>query len=205
MNPSAAPLNFVQRTLHSMTARLKNGHIMSLEKQRLHRESHILEDGEGVSVKKITQLEKRKTNSASLNSPSPFVANTFQLSFEVDRWSTPQWDEYTAESSLQKKNFHGPYPTLHIWLLEDDTYHRLKHYVLHIRRSIQEQNERNGPELAGLAQAAPHAGTTEVTLPPILQVKIPWRGRNIMVRLPAMPPAPSTTQEERNTIDWNEK
>lgn len=192
-DPTDANLNLVQRTLQSMASRVVGGHVLSLEKQR-HRK---LDGTYPVKTKPPSASDdslSRNDLSGGSNTteplahpPNPFVSNIFRLSFELTPWRD-LYNPAHNESYLMTKVRHGPYPVLHVWLLEHGIYPLRS--IAHIeKRRIMRERQRQ--------QRIP----TPPPLPPLFKAKIPWRGKNILVKLPPGTSASASIERKNEPYD----
>jgi hypothetical protein len=156
-----------------MASRIENGHVLSLEKQKRQNSDLLLKGEKPLNIEKPSKLLPRKDSDKENNSdrlsfsPNPFVSKTFELSFEV----TPWLDLDMAGPSLPTRHRHGPYPTLRIGAVEHMEYPRRTGSHLDLR-SVNLARQPIISEPLPPPPASP------------LKVKIPWKGKNIMVKLP---------------------
>lgn len=183
--------NLVQRTLFSMASSVVNGHVLSLKKQRQRKSDLKVEEKQKLNINlwspsdnsiSTKALGKRSNAIGPPSAPSsPFVSETFRLSFEVRQWLDSDREEQD-NSIMDKRCRHGPYPNLHIWLLEHDVYR------LTPARRIWLQKKMMPEQQPAMIEPLPP--------PPSLSVKIPWRGKNIIVRLPPANSFPASTEKK---------
>ena len=188
--PEDANLNLVQRTLCLMALRLENGHVLFLEKQK-HRNSDLLLKGEKpLNIKNPSDSlprngpDKENSTDRPSSSPNPFVSETFELSFQV----TPWLDLDMAGPSLLTRHRHGPYPTLRVGAVEHTEYPRRTGLHLEFRR----MNFARQPIIIESLPPPPASP---------LRVKIPWKGKYIMVRLPPVSPASASIKRKSDSSE----
>jgi hypothetical protein len=164
-----------------MASRVENGHVLSLEKQKLRKLDLLIEEKQPLNIKNQSNLLSRKdsdeensTNRLS-SSPNPFLPTTIKFSFEAMPWL----DLDMTGPSLATIHRHGPYPTLHIGIVE------------HIEYPWRTDLDLN----LGRTDFAPQPTIIEPLSPPLppppappLKVKIPFKDKFIMVRLPPANP-----------------
>ena len=188
--PDDANLNLVQRTLRSMASRVENGHVLSLEKQKRRNLDLLLKEKKPLNIKNPPNslprkdLDKKNSTDRLSSSPNPLVSETFDLSFEV----TPWLDLDMAGPSLPTRHRHGPYPTLRIGAVEHMEYPWRTDLYLDLRRM-------------NLARQR----TIIEPLPPLpappLRVKIPWKGKHIIVKLPPVSPASVSIKRTSDSLE----
>ncbi|RDL30186.1 uncharacterized protein BP5553_10464 [Venustampulla echinocandica] len=187
--PDDAYLNLPQRILGSMASRIENGHVLSLEKQKRKNLNLLLKGKKLLNIENLSKLSLRKDSDKENSSdrlsfsPNPFVSETFELSFEV----TPWLDLDMAGPSLPTRNRHGPYPTLRIGAVEHMEYPRGTSFHLAQCR----------------VDLAPQPIILEPLSPPPaspLKVKIPWKGKYIMVKLPPVDPPSVSIKRKSDSI-----
>ncbi len=176
--------NYLQLALRKMASRIRNGHVISLERQRSERLDRIPEEREKVSRNRELFSEEPVTSNKPSVAPNPFVSDIFQLSFTVRSWLGPLLDEYLAGPDPYRGYFHGPYPTLQLEKLEFQRglYLSERGYIQAIKMKVQlydtsvQKKEVPGSQPTAIEPLPP---------PSQFKVKIPWRGRRcIVVNLP---------------------
>jgi hypothetical protein len=162
-----------------MASSVVNGHVLSLKKQRQRKSDLKVEEKQKLNI----NLWPPSDNSISTKalgrrssvigppsaSPNPFVSETFGLSFEVRQWLDSDREEQD-NPTVDKRCRHGPYPNLHVWLLEHDVYRLTPARRIWLQKKMMPERQ------PAIIEPLPP--------PPRLSVKIPWRGKNIIVRLP---------------------
>ena len=187
--PNVANLNFVQRTLRSMSSRVKNGHVLPLEKQKRQNLDPLLEEKNPLNIKFPSNSLPRKVpdkkNSANRLSPSPnpFVSETFKVSFEV--WL----DLDMTGPSVPIIHRHGPYPTLRVEAMEFVEYPWGTDFHSYIRRKVPAQQP-------SIIEPLPPLPASPLT------VRIPWKDKYIRVRLPPVNPASVSTERKSDSPAW---
>jgi hypothetical protein len=166
-----------------MAYRVVNGHVLPLEKQRDRKLNLTLQEKEKLDTNRVFVSDdsvSRKNSgkgSGSSDRPSPpqnpFVSETFELSFKVTRLvglNLATWNT----SKFPTRHRHGPYPILHIGMVEHNAFPRITGIHLDYREMILAR------EPTVIEPLPP---------PPPLKVRIPWRGKFIRVILPPTNPA----------------
>jgi len=204
MEPDDANLNLVQKIFRSMSSRVENGHVLSLDRQKHRNLDFLLKGKEPLNIKipskSLPRKDSDKENSSDRlsYSPNPFVSQTFELSFEVTHWLDLDMDG----PSFPTIHRHGPYPILRIGVVEHIKYPRRTY--LHVDTDSHADTDSD-------ADTDSHADTNSridtdshvdlhrlnltrqpiivvepLPLPPAsrLRVKIPWKGKFIVVKLP---------------------
>jgi len=185
-----AKLNLVQKTLRSMASRVENGHVLSLERQKRRKVSLLLEEKKARNMESRSKLLARKDSDKERSTdrlsspPNPFVSEKFELSFEI----TPRLNlDMTAPRRLIIHR-HGPYPTLRIWAVEHKDFPRSTRSDVRMRMMDGEGE----PTIVEPLHTPPGSP---------FRALIPWRGKNIIVRLPPVAPASVSVQDN----SWYEK
>jgi hypothetical protein len=173
-----ARLNLVQKTLRSMASRVENGHVLSLERQKRRKVDRLLEENRAHNMESRSKLlarkdsEKERSTDRLSSPPNPFVSENFELSFEI----TPRLNlDMTIPTQLITHR-HGPYPTLRIWAVEHTDFPRSTRSCVRMRMMDGEGD----PTIVEPLHTPPGSQ---------FRVRIPWRGKNIIVQLPPVPPA----------------
>jgi hypothetical protein len=153
-----------------MDSRVENGHVLSLERQKRQKVSLLLQENKLHNMENRSKLlpgkdsDKERNTDRLPSSPNTFVSEKFELNFEI----TPLLNlDMTIPRHLIIHR-HGPYPTLGIGRVETKEYPRITGVQLIFR----EENL-----------------TIVEPLPTPLKIRVPWRGKNIIVRLPPVLPA----------------
>lgn len=192
---SDASPDLVQRTLFSMASSVVNGHVLSLRKQRQRKSDLKVEEKQkfninlwspsdnSISTKALG--ERPSTSGPPSASPNPFVSETFRLSFEVRQWLDSDREEQD-NSTVDKSCRHGPYPNLHVWFLEHDVYRLTPARRIWLQKKMMPERQ------PAIIEPLP--------MPPRLSVKIPWRGKNIIVRLPPANSFSASTERKKSII-----
>lgn len=194
-----ANLNFVQRAILLMASRVENGHVLSLEKQKLRnlglsrrRKSQPNNNKFLLNSSPQKKLDKAETDRL-LSSPdplapcNPFVSKTFEFSF--GRWL----DLDIAAPSIPIVSRHGPYPTLGVGVIEHVGYPYYP-WRTDLDTDIRRMNLAQRPttvERPAIIEPPsikkPPAIIKALSPPPEPQsrrVKVPWKGKTITVKLP---------------------
>jgi hypothetical protein len=198
-DPDSVNLNIVQRALRSIASRVADGHVLSLQKQRYLKLDGVFSPNMNRPSASDDSTSRKEANadlmavSRPLHSPNPFISEIFKLSFEVypslDLDKTVRTDHNRTPLGIIHR--HGPYPTLHVGLVEYNTYLRRSVVYIYQRRTI----------LATQSERQPQT-TISKPLPPLrpFTAKIPWRGKNILVKLPPVAPASASIEGNNESL-----
>ena len=195
--PEDVTLNLVQRALRSMASRVENGHVLSLAEQKRRKSKLRLKVEKPPNISKPSDslprndLSKKNSSDQTPSSPGPFVSETFSLSFQPMPWL----DLDMAGPGIETRHRHGPYPTLGIGILEYDVYREKTDLLsvllrrMHVAQQLVVTESRPPPR----APASP------------LKVKIPWKDKYIMVRLPPVGPTSSRIKKRSYSSEQGQR
>jgi hypothetical protein len=151
-----------------MAHRVVNGHVLPLEKQQDRKSNLTLQEKGKLDINHRLASDKE---SANTDHPSPplnlFSLDTFDRGFKI----IPRVDlgiRVRDGPKLPQRHRHGPYPTLRLGIVMHDAFINLDPRGIRIM---------------------PLPTVIEPLPPPPLNIKIPWRGKNILVKLPPAKPA----------------
>jgi hypothetical protein len=183
-----ARLNLVRKTLRSVAPTVENRHVLSLETQKRRKVSRLLEDQKAHDMESRSKLLARKDSDKERSTdrlsslPNTFVSANFELSFEI----TPRLNLDMTMPRQIIIHRHGPYPTLRIWAVEHKDFPRTSRSHIRLRMMDGEAE----PTIVEPLHTPPGSQ---------FRAKIPWRGKNIIVRLPPVPPASVSVQGNSNS------
>lgn len=178
-----------------MASSVVNGHVLSLRQQRQRKSDLKVKEKQKLNMNlwspsgnSISTRALRKPSSTigpPSASPNPCVSETFRLSFEVRQWLDSDREEQD-NSTTDKRCRHGPYPNLHVWVLEHDVYRLTPARRIWLQKKMMPERQPTIVE--------------PLPLPPRLSVKIPWRGKAIIVRLPPANSFSASTERKKSII-----
>lgn len=166
--PDYADLNLVQRTLHSMAYRVVNGHVLPLEKQQDRKSNLTLQEKEKLDTNRRLASDKESTNTDRPSPPpNPFSLETFDMGFKATL-CVGLGIRVPSVLKLPQRHRHGPYPILRLGVVQHDAFINLDCRRIRI---------------------VPEPTVIDPLPPPPLNIRIPWRGKNILVKFPPAKPA----------------
>ena len=190
-------LNLVQRALRSMASRVENGHVLSLAEQKRRKSKLLLKVEKPPNTSKPSgslprngPSKESSTDRTPSSSPGPFVSETFSLSFQPMPWL----DLDMAGPGIVTRHRHGPYPTLRIGIVEYDEYPWETDHISVLLRRMRLARK------PVVEESPPPPPRPPLTPPPPpaspLKVKIPWKNKYIMVKLPPVDPTLSSIERK---------
>jgi hypothetical protein len=189
--PDDPNLNFIQRTLRSMASRVENGHVLSLEEQKVRNRDLLLKEKRPLNIEKPSKWLPRKDSNKEestdqlLSLRNPFVSEYFELSFEV----TPWLDLDMTGPGLIRIHRHGPYPTLCIREVEHREYPRRTGLTLGL------------PGGVGFTRQPTIIEPLPLPPAPSSRIKVPYKGKHIIVKLPPADPAWVASKKNSDSLE----